>query len=359
MTFAAIVAVVAACAVAASSSARPHPVAVITHASGDLSRSRTRVTGRRSSRPRGLRPGRSVSGTVQLSNNGTLAGDLGLRAARPAGPARRERRPPLWRRPARRHRTSPAATSFPSSLDSSAPLQSSGSATSRRARPHLPIQGLAARQRAPADPHRRRQRLRRLGDDVRYSLDRHGIRTGRRRRRRRRPRWRRRHRRADIDVPGRLKKLQKKGIARRDGQLRPRLHRPGLRPAAKSKRARKSVKTRIKSATHRRPNKVARIRIKLSKKNKRPAQDGAPQEEEGRETVASGRRRRDGGQTNPTRRRSSSSDRRRTLAGASRCLRDRLSSSRSLNAPSIRAATLPERSITNSHGSVCRRNATI
>ena len=37
----------------------------------------------------------------------------------------------------------------------------------------------------------------------------------------------------------------------------------------KRKRARKSMKTRIKSATIGVPNKVARIRMKLSKKNKR------------------------------------------------------------------------------------------
>jgi hypothetical protein len=68
---------VSGCAVAASSGVRAQPVAVISQASGTFSITNSR-DGQAIFQAQGLAPGRSVSGTVQLSNTGTLAGDLGL-----------------------------------------------------------------------------------------------------------------------------------------------------------------------------------------------------------------------------------------------------------------------------------------
>ena len=76
MTLAAIVAV-SGCAVAASSGVRAKPAAVISQASGTFQITNSR-DGQAIFQAQGLAPGRSVSGTVQLSNAGTLAGDLGL-----------------------------------------------------------------------------------------------------------------------------------------------------------------------------------------------------------------------------------------------------------------------------------------
>jgi hypothetical protein len=76
MTLAAIVAV-SVCAVAASSSGQAKPVAVIQQASGTFQITNS-LDGQAIFQAQGLAPGRSVSGTVQLSNAGTLAGDLGL-----------------------------------------------------------------------------------------------------------------------------------------------------------------------------------------------------------------------------------------------------------------------------------------
>lgn len=77
MAFAAMGAV-SGCAVAAGSSAgREAPRAVISQASGDLRIANSR-DGQAIFQAQGLAPGRSVTGTVQLSNSGTLAGDLGV-----------------------------------------------------------------------------------------------------------------------------------------------------------------------------------------------------------------------------------------------------------------------------------------
>jgi spore coat-associated protein N len=76
MTLAALVAVTG-CAVAASSRVHAEPAAVISQASGTFQITNSR-DGQAIFQAQGLAPGRSVSGTVQLSNAGTLAGDLGL-----------------------------------------------------------------------------------------------------------------------------------------------------------------------------------------------------------------------------------------------------------------------------------------
>jgi spore coat-associated protein N len=76
MTVAAMVAV-SGCAVAASSSVGAEPAAVISQASGEFQITNSR-DGQAIFQAQGLAPGRSVTGTVQLSNTGTLAGDLGL-----------------------------------------------------------------------------------------------------------------------------------------------------------------------------------------------------------------------------------------------------------------------------------------
>jgi hypothetical protein len=77
MTLAAIVAV-SACTVAASSGADPQPVAVVNQASGTFQITNSR-DGQAIFQAQGLAPGRSVTGTVQIANPGALAGDLGLR----------------------------------------------------------------------------------------------------------------------------------------------------------------------------------------------------------------------------------------------------------------------------------------
>jgi hypothetical protein len=76
MTLAAIVAI-SGCAAAASSSVRAEPRAVISLVSGELHITNSRE-GQALFQAQGLAPGRSVTGTVQLSNAGTLAGDLGF-----------------------------------------------------------------------------------------------------------------------------------------------------------------------------------------------------------------------------------------------------------------------------------------
>ena len=65
------------CAVAASSHIRAEPSAVISQASGQFLITNSR-DGQAVFQAQGLAPGRSVTGTVQLANPGTIAGDLGL-----------------------------------------------------------------------------------------------------------------------------------------------------------------------------------------------------------------------------------------------------------------------------------------
>ena len=77
MTLAAMVAI-SGCAAAASSSVRAEPRAVISQADGGLNVTNSR-DGQAIFQAQGLAPGRSVTGTVQLTNAGTLAGDLGFR----------------------------------------------------------------------------------------------------------------------------------------------------------------------------------------------------------------------------------------------------------------------------------------
>ena len=77
MALAAIVAV-SACTVAASSGPDPQPVAVVNQASGTFQITNSR-DGQAIFQAHGLAPGRSVTGTVQVANPGALAGDLGLR----------------------------------------------------------------------------------------------------------------------------------------------------------------------------------------------------------------------------------------------------------------------------------------
>ena len=70
--------VVSGCAVAANSArVDAEPAAVISQASGTFQITNSR-DGQAIFQAQGLAPGRSVTGTVQLSNTGTLAGDLGL-----------------------------------------------------------------------------------------------------------------------------------------------------------------------------------------------------------------------------------------------------------------------------------------
>jgi hypothetical protein len=77
MTLAAMV-VVSGCAAAAGSSVHTElPRAVISQASGELYVTNSR-DGQAIFQAQGLAPGRSVTGTIQLSNAGSLAGDLGL-----------------------------------------------------------------------------------------------------------------------------------------------------------------------------------------------------------------------------------------------------------------------------------------
>jgi spore coat-associated protein N len=77
MTLAAMV-VVSGCAAAAGSGVRGEmPRAVISQASGELYVTNSR-DGQAIFQAEGLAPGRSVTGTVQLSNAGSLAGDLGF-----------------------------------------------------------------------------------------------------------------------------------------------------------------------------------------------------------------------------------------------------------------------------------------
>jgi spore coat-associated protein N len=76
MTLAAIVAV-SGCAIASTPGIHAKPAAVISQATGTLQIANSR-DGQAIFQAQGLAPGRSVTGTVRLSNDGTLAGDLDL-----------------------------------------------------------------------------------------------------------------------------------------------------------------------------------------------------------------------------------------------------------------------------------------
>src|SRR5215212_1973883 len=76
MTLAAIVAI-SGCAAAASSDPPAAPRAEISMVSGELHVTNSR-DGQAIFQAQGLSPGRSVTGTVQLSNTGPLSGDLGF-----------------------------------------------------------------------------------------------------------------------------------------------------------------------------------------------------------------------------------------------------------------------------------------
>jgi spore coat-associated protein N len=77
LCLAAIIAVVAACAASGFDASERPPQAVLTQATGDLKLSNSH-DGQAIFQASGLAPGRSVTGTVQLSNGGTLPGDLVL-----------------------------------------------------------------------------------------------------------------------------------------------------------------------------------------------------------------------------------------------------------------------------------------
>jgi hypothetical protein len=73
----AAVVAISGCAVATGSRVRDEPRAEISMVSGELHVTNSR-DGQAIFQAQGLAPGRSVTGTVQLSNTGSLAGDLGL-----------------------------------------------------------------------------------------------------------------------------------------------------------------------------------------------------------------------------------------------------------------------------------------
>jgi hypothetical protein len=77
LSLAAILAVAAACAGAGAAKPERPPEAVLTQATGDLRLSNS-ADGQAIFQASGLAPGRSVTGTVRLTNSGTLPGDLSL-----------------------------------------------------------------------------------------------------------------------------------------------------------------------------------------------------------------------------------------------------------------------------------------
>ena len=77
LSLAAILAVAAACAGAGAAKPERPPQAVLMQATGDLRLSNS-ADGQAIFQASGLAPGRSVTGTVQLTNSGTLPGDLSL-----------------------------------------------------------------------------------------------------------------------------------------------------------------------------------------------------------------------------------------------------------------------------------------
>ncbi len=77
LSLAAICAVAALCAVAGAARPERPPQAVLTQATGDLRLSNS-AEGQAIFQASGLAPGRSVTGTVRLTNSGTLPGDLSL-----------------------------------------------------------------------------------------------------------------------------------------------------------------------------------------------------------------------------------------------------------------------------------------
>ena len=96
------------CAIATGSGMRAQPRAEISMVSGELHITNSR-DGQAIFQAQGLAPGRSVTGTVQLSNTGSLAGELGFQQV------------DVTDQPG------------PCSLDSSARSRAEGSATSRPA----------------------------------------------------------------------------------------------------------------------------------------------------------------------------------------------------------------------------------
>ena len=267
----------------------------------------------------GLAPGRSVTGTVQLSNTGTLAGDLDLQQLdvvdQPGmNGGRLSDAVHLDVQDVTGGNLVPVFAGQLASLQNR-PLGN----LARRRGAHLPLHRLAPRRRpAPPSPTSGDNAYAGSALSVRYSWQASapdpggggggggGGGTG--------PSGTE----SDLQVPRRLQEGAEEGRARRDGELRPGLHGHGLRPAAQGKEARPQAPDDAAQDDHpHRPEQGRAHPAEAEQEAQAPAEEGASQEEEGRDDAATQRRApRPAGRRRPTARRSSSSGRRRSAPGA-------------------------------------------
>ena len=172
---AAIVAVVAVCAGNGLAGPAAPPHAVLVDASGDLQVTNS-LDGQAIFQANGLAPGGSVTGTVQLSNTGALAGDLGLAQldVQDVPGANGGRLSDAVHLDITDVTGGSSVPVFAGQLATvgNRPLGQLG----RGRGAQLQVHRVASGQRHPAEPDRRRQRLRRLGahGDLRLDRDRGG-----------------------------------------------------------------------------------------------------------------------------------------------------------------------------------------
>ena len=257
LSLAAICAVVAVCASSGLANSEQPPQAVLTQATGDLHLANSR-DGHAIFEARGLAPGRSVTGTVQLVNSGTLAGDLSLQEldvqdTPGAGGGRLSNAVTLDIKDVTGGNSVPIFAGRLGGLGSR-PLGAIGPAEARTFRftASLPDGGL------PPGPTAGDNAFAGAGLTVRYAWTATAGGTG----------------------PGpskspvvklklRKKKLLKKGILDVMATCNIACRVSAYAKLPKAKGARKAMKTRRRTATLTTPNKAARIRLKLGKKAKR------------------------------------------------------------------------------------------
>ena len=257
LSLAAICAVVAVCATSGLAKSEQPPQAVLTQATGDLHLANSR-DGQAIFQASGLAPGRSVTGTVQLVNSGTLPGDLSLQQLdvqdKPgAGGGRLSNAVTLAIKDVTGGNSVPIFAGRLGGLGSR-PLGAIGPGEARTFRftASLPDGGL------PPGPTAGDNAYKGAGLTVRYAWTATAAGTG--------PRP---SENPVVAIKVKSKKLLKKGILDVMATCNIACRVSAYAKLPKARGARKARKTRTRTATLTTPNKAARIRLKLSKKAKR------------------------------------------------------------------------------------------
>jgi spore coat-associated protein N len=257
LSLAAICAVVAVCATSGLAKSEQPPQAVLTQATGDLHLANSR-DGQAIFQASGLAPGRSVTGTVQLVNSGTLPGDLSLQQLdvldKPgAGGGRLSNAVTLDIKDVTGGNSVPIFAGRLGGLGSR-PLGAIGPGEARTFRftASLPDGGL------PPGPTAGDNAYKGAGLTVRYAWTATSTGTG--------PGP---SRNPVATIKLRKKKLRKKGILDVMATCDIACRVSAYAKLPKARGARKPARTRTRTATLTTPNKAARIRLKLSRKAKR------------------------------------------------------------------------------------------